>query len=196
VGKLVTFRSPRQSAAEGTAGVGMIIFLGSWAMMFAALFFAYGGLRLRAEGWPPPGTPTLPVLLPAINTVVIGLSSLTFNNALSSARAGLASRIGPAIAATFALGLCFLGLQSWVWSALYARGLEPSSGAYGAVFYGLTWIHALHVGVGLLALAWLGARAFRGAYGATRYLTIKLWAMYWHFVGVVWLLMFVSVYLI
>src|SRR5204863_504003 len=65
----------RRSEDEITSYVGMIIFLGSWAMMFAALFFAYAVVRVRAPMWPPPDEPALPILIPGLNTVVIAGSS-------------------------------------------------------------------------------------------------------------------------
>src|SRR5919109_578840 len=65
----------RRREEEVTSYVGMVIFLGSWAMMFAALFFAYAVVRFRAPLWPPPDQPRLPILLPGLNTVIIAVSS-------------------------------------------------------------------------------------------------------------------------
>jgi heme/copper-type cytochrome/quinol oxidase subunit 3 len=67
-------------------------------------------------------------------------------------------------------------------------------GPYPSVFWALTTFHALHVLVGLVALAFLAWRTARGTYNAARHLPVRLWAMYWHFVGVVWLLIFASVF--
>jgi len=67
MGDVVPLRSPR-ARRDTTAWLGMIIFLASWAMMFAALFFAYGIVRLRAQVWPPPELPALPLRLPLVNT--------------------------------------------------------------------------------------------------------------------------------
>ena len=100
------------------------------------------------------------------------------------------------LAATTGLGFVFLALQAVVWTRLWNAGLTVDKGPYPSVFYGLTVIHALHVAVGLLALAWLTLRAFQGTFNAARHLPVRLWALYWHFVGAVWLLMFVSVYVI
>ena len=61
-----------------TSSLGMVVFLASWAMMFSTLFFAYAFLRARSVTWPPPGAPPLPVLLPAVNTLVMLASSFTF----------------------------------------------------------------------------------------------------------------------
>lgn len=195
MGDLLEYRSPSKRE-ETTAWIGMVIFLGSWAMMFAALFFTYGGLRARALGWPPPGSPALPLLAPALNTATIGLSSLTFHVGLKGIKDGDARRLANMLLATTLLGIFFVGLQVMVWTELWNVGLTTRSGAYGSVFYGLTVIHAAHVLVGLFALARLTYRAFIGAYTPATYLAPRLWAMYWHFVGVVWLAMFVAVYVI
>jgi cytochrome c oxidase subunit 3 len=187
---------PRGAREQATAWIGMVIFLGSWAMMFAALFFSYGMLRARLPVWPPPGTPPLPRLLPGINTLIIGLSSVAMQRGLSAARRAQAAAVLPAIAAGFLLGLAFLSLQFVLWTGLWRAGLRPEGGAYPSVFYGLTAIHAIHVAVGLGGLGWLLTRAFFHAFGPARNLGLRLWTGYWHFVGAVWLLMYLTVFLI
>jgi len=181
---------------EVTVSLGMIIFLASWTMMFAALFFSYGLLRFRADVWPPPRVPVLPVGAPALNSLVLVASSIALQRALAAVRADRGALAGRALAVAAALGAVFLALQLHVWTDLWARGLVPASGQYASVFYLLTVFHALHVVVGVVALGWLAVRAGRGAYRPTRHVAISAWAQYWHFVAVVWLLMFVLVYLV
>jgi cytochrome c oxidase subunit 3 len=170
----------------------MVIFLGSWAMMFAALFFAYGMLRARLPTWPPPGTPRLPLLLPGANTLVIAASSLAVQRALSSARSGRPAAVLPSLMIGTLLGAVFLALQIHLWSGLWNAGLRPEGGPYPSVFYGLTAIHALHVAVGLGGLSWLLFRSRRP--GPT--LGLRLWTGYWHFVFVLWLLMYLGVFVL
>lgn len=174
----------------------MVIFLGSWAMMFAALFFAYGMLRSRLPQWPPPGTPPLPRLLPGINTVVIAFSSIAMHRALTAARRAKAATVFRAVAIGVLLGLLFLSLQLVLWTGLWRAGLRPEGGAYPSVFYGLTAIHAIHVAVGLGGLAWVLERAYAHSFGPQRNLGLRLWTSYWHFVGAVWLLIYVTVFLV
>jgi cytochrome c oxidase subunit 3 len=174
----------------------MIIFLASWAVMFVSLFFAYGMVRARSHSWPPEDLPQLPTLLPAINTGVLVASSVALQAGLAAARAARAHLVGPLLAASLLLGALFLGLQVDMWRDLYHAGLRPHTGTYASVFYGLTGVHALHVAVGLVALAALTVRAWRGAYTPARHITLKMWVMYWHFVGVVWLVMFGTIYLL
>src|SRR4029077_298892 len=82
---IVPFRH-KPKPSDTTAYVGMVIFLGGWAMMFAGLFFAYAMVRVKAESWPPPGENALPVVLPLINTLVLIASSVTLSLALKSVR--------------------------------------------------------------------------------------------------------------
>lgn len=182
---------------ESTAVLGMVLFIASWAMLFAALFFAYGAIRVRAVSWPPADLPRLPVLLPTLAGVALGCSSACLARALRLARAGTGRRAALAIAEAALLGAGFLALQIVVWRDLYLAGLRPSSGSYASVFYGLTVFHALHVVVGLVALAYVGARAaLAPAVTAAQVVGVRLWAIYWHMVGVIWAVMFLAVYLV
>jgi cytochrome c oxidase subunit III len=181
---------------EQTASVGMVVFLASWAMMFAGLFFAYGFIRSSAGPWPPAGVPALPVGLPAVNTAVLLSSSLTFAYGLRSLRRGERSVFIRALAVTILLGAVFLALQIHVWRSVGQSGLHLSSGLYGSVFYALTTFHALHVAVGLLILLYVLLRALRGGYTEHNTITVRLCTMFWHFVDVVWILMFVTIYLL
>jgi heme/copper-type cytochrome/quinol oxidase subunit 3 len=174
----------------------MVIFLGSWAMMFGALFFAYGMVRARATEWPPPDLPALPLALPGFNTLVLAASSAALQLAVRWLRLGKASRVGPALAASVTLGALFLFLQMVTWRSLYEEGLTPSEGPYPSVFYALTCFHAVHVLVGVGALAWLCRCAFVGKYSAARFLSVRLGALFWHFVGAVWGILFVTVYVV
>jgi cytochrome c oxidase subunit 3 len=196
MGEVLPYRSPK-SRSDTTAYMGMVIFLASWAMMFAAIFFAYAFVRVRATRWPPLGMPSLPVLLPLVNTVVIAASSAVLQWGLVATRRGRAKALGPTGLVTLVLGVVFVALQLMLWRSLHEAGLRPDNGgAYGSVLYGLTWLHAAHVVVGLFGLLWLSVKAFAGAFSPARHLGARLWTSYWHFVGVVWALMFVSIFLL
>lgn len=181
---------------EQTASLGMVVFLGSWAMMFAGLFFSYGFIRSSAGPWPPPGVPALPVGLPALNTVILLASSVTFAYGLRGLRRGQRALFIRTLAATIVLGAVFLALQIYVWRSVGQAGLHFTSGLYGSVFYALTAFHALHVAVGLFILLYVLVRALRGKYTEHNTVTVRLCTMFWHFVDVVWILMFVTLYLL
>lgn len=181
---------------EFTSSLGMTVFLASWAMMFAALFFAYGFIRTKAPVWPPPGVPRLPLGLPALNTVVIGASSWTFARGLDLLRRGRRSAFPAMVAATLGLGVLFLALQLAVFRGAAAAGLTITTGLYGAVFWAFTSFHALHVAVGLVIVLWLLVQAIRGRYTEHDTINVRVCSMYWHFVGVVWALMFLTIYVL
>ena len=182
----------RPTGQELTARIGMLVFLGSWAMLFAGLFFAYGLVRARAPAWPPPGQPRLPLLLPGIATAALAGSSAALVAAQRALRGGRQSPAGARLALAALLGALFLALQIAVWSGAWRAGLLPGGGPYPSVFYGLTAFHGLHVAVGLAALGLMAARALSGR---ARRLTVDLWALYWHGVGAVWIALYASVYL-
>jgi cytochrome c oxidase subunit 3 len=190
VATLADYRD-RPTRQELTARVGMVVFLGSWLMLFAGLLFTYGLVRSRAPVWPPLDQPRLPLLLPGINTLAIAASSAALVAAQRALRAGRQRSSGARLALAALLGTLFLALQLVVWVALWRAGLLPSGGPYPSVFYGLTVLHALHVAVGLVALGLLAARALAGR---ARRLAVDLWSMYWHAVGAVWVVLFASVY--
>jgi cytochrome c oxidase subunit 3 len=176
-----------------TSYLGMIIFVASWTMMFGVIFFVYGALRISADSWPPLGLPLLPLLLPTINTVIMGLSSASMERGLFEIRSGNARRLAPWLIATAALGAVFCVLQWLTGAELFREGLTFDRGAYAAVYYGFAIIHAAHVLVGLLALIYLAVRAAMGAYSTPRHMSVRLWAIYWHFVGVIWLAIYLLI---
>jgi heme/copper-type cytochrome/quinol oxidase subunit 3 len=187
---------PRRSRADSTAWLGMVIFLASWTMLFAALFAAYAVLRLRSPAWPPPDIPGLPLLLPGANTLAIVASSVALQSALRAARNGRAAAVLPAAVAALALGVIFLAGQAALWVGLWRAGLRPEGGPFPSVFYGLTAFHALHVVVGLFGLGFVAVRAARAAYGPTRHVGLRLWCGYWHFVGAIWVLMYAAIFVL
>jgi heme/copper-type cytochrome/quinol oxidase subunit 3 len=183
--------NPEAAAArhrETTAVLGMSLFVASWAMLFAALFFAYGVTRARALAWPPADLPSLPLGWPLLATFAIAASSL----ALSRARRRWPRPIGAQLLTALAGGGVFLAIQIAVWRALFLAGLRPGTGTYASVFYGLTTFHALHVAVGLVGVLVLWLRQLRGGLGNP--IPLRLWTIYTHMVGILWLLLFVGVY--
>jgi heme/copper-type cytochrome/quinol oxidase subunit 3 len=173
-------------SAERTALLGMVVFLAAWAVLFAALFFAYGALRVRAPLWPPADLPHLPLGLPALGTVLLGASSaLLWRNDRRAGRVALATLLGAG----------FLAIQFQVWGRMIDAGMLPSYGPYPSVFFGLTVFHALHVAVGIAALGGLAGGAALGRRPVSA-LSLRLWTIYWHMVGAVWLVMFLAVYVL
>ena len=194
IGRVLPYRSSRTDREE-TSYLGMVLFLASWAMLFAALFFVYAALRARAPIWPPTGW-RLPLGLPALNTAILLASSATLALGLRDAGAGSPGRLAPWLGATLALGVAFLALQIVVWRSVWQSGLHVDTSLYGSVFYALTVFHGLHVVAGLGVLAWLLHSARRGVFTAARTAPVRLGAMFWHFVDAVWVILFLTVYVI
>ena len=188
------------AARDVDAAVGMTILLGAWVMLFAALFLAYGVVRVQANEWPPYGAPPLPLALPGLNTLLLLGSSAVLRRSLARARRGDAAGLLPATVVATLLGLAFLGAQIAIWRSMIARGLFPGSGVYGSVFYALTGFHALHVAGGVLALALLGVQTARASRRERRaqqrapVRALRLTALYWDFVAIVWVAMYLAVY--
>jgi cytochrome c oxidase subunit 3 len=158
-----------------TSFVGMAIFMGAWAMMLAALLFAYFDVRLQASQWPPAGEPRLPHDVPALATFVLFSASYTLERAR---RRGQWSPRSPVM-----LGLAFLLLQAFVWWQMARQGLHATS-PFGAAFFTITIFHALHVGVAMLGLSLARSDNAR-----------RNWRIFWHGLGVAWIVIFVAVYL-
>lgn len=182
-------------ARELTSAIGMVVALSAFAMLFACLFFMYAGLRSQALAWPPPGLPSLPVLLPLANTGVIAASSAMLWRAGEDLAHGRQARATAMLWAAFVLGALFVALQVVLWRGLWQVGITLRTGALGTVVYALTSLHALHVVGGLVALAFLLVQALRGRLGGSA-TTLRLSSMYWHFVGIVWGIMFVGMFLV
>jgi cytochrome c oxidase subunit 3 len=179
-----------------TQSLGMMVALGSWSMMFGALFFMYFGARSRAPIWPPPGVPALPVVLPALNTLILLASSAALWRGVGELARGRRKALAPWVGASMVLGVAFVALQFVMWKALWVAGLLPQTGVYGSLFYGLTALHAVHVAAGLVVLAVVFVRALTGTYTEHNAIRVRVAAMFWHFVDAVWLLMFFALYLL
>lgn len=187
---------PEIASQHQTAYIGMVIFLGSWAVMFAGLFFAFTMHRVNASHWPPASLSSVPFGLPVASTVLIALSSL----ALSRYGALVASRESAPLLRrwllrTVALGVTFCGVQSFMWYGVHSSGLLPSSGHFVGHLYLMTGFHALHVvvGVGLL----LRLIPITDAGPSPRLATnARLVSMFWHFVGVAWFLIFLLLFVL
>ena len=133
--------------------------------------------------------------LPAVNTLILLSSGLTLTLAHLALLAGRRRRVQWCLGATVLLGALFLGLQAWEYRhAMHEMGLSLASGAYGMTFYLLTGFHGLHVFLGALILSVVWLRLMRGHFDERHHFAFEAAAWYWHFVDVVWLVLFVCVY--
>ncbi len=189
-------QAARQREQATTSYLGLVVFLAAWTMMFGALFFAYGILRLRFPQWPPPGYDPLPLGWPGINTLIIVAASGLLYLGQRGLHGEQAKRFPWFLSAAILLGAAFLALQLHVWVGLWRQGFRLGGGIYPSVFYLLTIFHALHVVVGLALLIALWPAAWRPARLVAAASRLRLATVFWHFVGAVWLVLFVIVYLV
>ncbi|HXF71016.1 MAG TPA: heme-copper oxidase subunit III [Actinomycetota bacterium] len=172
--------------------VGMVLFLGSELLFFGALFAAYFVLRAAAPRWPPPGV-ELGLLEPAAFTAILVASSGTMQLAVARVERGDVAGMVRWVWVTVALGVVFLAGQALG----YARAtFDIASGPYGSAFYAMTGFHALHVLAGLLLMLVVLGRAAAGAYRGGEAAGVEAVAYYWHFVDVVWIGLFSTIYLV
>ena len=173
--------------------LGMLLFIISEVMIFGAFFTAYFFIRVvQGDPWPAPGQeiPTGPV---AVNTAVLLSSSFTMHWAQTSIRNGNRFGLRAGILSTLLLGITFLFLQVNEYVNL---GYAPHDSAQGSIFYGLTGLHGAHVCIGLLLLSMVTTRAFRGHYSAQEHRGVEVPGIYWHFVDVMWIVVFTTVYIL
>jgi cytochrome c oxidase subunit 3 len=179
-----------------THRVGALVFLMAGAMLFAGLLAAYLVLRYAGGGWPAPGTPRLPAGPAGFNTAVILASSLALRHGVRGMRLLDAARLRRGVAAAAVLGAAFLLLQGWQWVGLWRAGLGFAATAYGTTFYLVTGLHALHAASGVVWLLVIAARQRRPWVTGRMERTVEVCALYWHFVGLVWALLYVMMYLL
>jgi cytochrome c oxidase subunit III len=133
--------------------------------------------------------------LPAVNTLVLLTSGLTVTLAHHALKEGHRRALSFWLACTFLLGFSFVGLQAHEYGEAYREmGLRLTTGIYGTTFFMLTGFHGLHVTIGAIMLTIIWLRTLRGHFTPTRHFAFEGVAWYWHFVDVVWLILFVFVY--
>ncbi len=183
---------PLAAAAEERMSLGRMglrVLLVSLGVLFAAGIVGHLAIRLRAAQWPPAGWPGLPAGL-WLSSALIVLSGVTLQVALSAVRGGRQRRLRRGLAAATVLGLAFLASQVWNWRVMVAAGAVPKQSLFAFTSYVLTALHGLHVVGGLIPLAVVTARAHAGRYSPHHHDGVELVTTYWHFLAVIWFLVF------
>ena len=172
----------------------MLLFIASEIMLFGSFFMIYFFVRVvnGASPWPPEGF-HLPVFVAGVNTAILLTSSFTVHYALEAIRRGNRNAMKLGLGATWLLGATFLFIQL---NEYIHIGFSARDDAFGSIFYGLTGLHGAHVFVGLNLLAFATIRAFRGHYSAKEHRGVEVPGIYWHFVDVMWIVVYTTVYIL
>jgi heme/copper-type cytochrome/quinol oxidase subunit 3 len=173
----------------------MWVFLGSDCLLFGALISTYLLLRHRSvHGLGPKDVYDIPFT--SVSSFVLLMSSLTMALAVAAIVRGDIRRNRVWLATTAFLGTVFIGGQVYEFTTFYREGLGYTTNIFGSAFYTLTGFHGVHVSVGIIMLLSLLVMSFRGHLGPEKAETVEIIGLYWHFVDIVWILIFTIVYLI
>ncbi len=175
--------------------LGIWVWLGSESIFFSALIVTYLVFHGRGTSGPT-SHQVLDISLTAVNTFVLICSSLTMVTALSAIERGAATAMRNWLAATALLGLTFLGGQAFEFTKLAGLGVSIGGNLFGATFFTLTGFHGAHVLAGVIWIGFVLARALRGGLTQQKHEAVELVGLYWHFVDLVWIIIFTVVYLI
>ncbi len=203
----MAMRSPEHvvaSLAHDTRGgisnpvLGMILFITSEVMFFAGLFAAYFNVRAAAPAWPPAEFAHTLKILPLIGpaTVLLILSSFTCQFGVWAIRRGDRTAFLRFFGVTVALGIVFLVMQLTDYTFLFNEGLSLDSGVFGSTYYTLTGFHGAHVLGGVVMLSVILYRGMTGQFSARHHDAVEATSLYWHFVDVVWIVLFTTLYIL
>ena len=193
----LTLRAPAARTRTPPLVFGMVLFLASELMFFGGLFASYFTLRGLTTVWPPSYV-HLDLVEPLVATVILTASSVTMHAATQGLRRADPAALQRWLALTFLLGAVFLGIKAHEFTV---AGFGISSHAYGSLFYTMLGAHGLHLAVGMVLLAVVYARSLAGAYDGARvnggpHAGPEAVGWYWHFVDVVWLGIFSTIWLV
>ncbi len=173
----------------------MWTYLGSDCLLFGALISTYLLLRHRSvDGVMPADYYDIPFT--SVSSFVLLMSSLTMALAVAAINRGEVKRSQTWLVTTALLGATFIAGQVYEFTTFYREGLGFTTNIFGSAFYTLTGFHGIHVSVGIVMLMSLAVLMARGKLGADRAETVEIIGLYWHFVDIVWILIFTVVYLI
>jgi cytochrome c oxidase subunit 3 len=182
-----------RSSRVNAPTLGMMLFIISETMIFGAFFTAYFFIRVVThDPWPAPGT-KLPEATTGVNTAILVSSSLTLHWALVSIKNGNRRGLKAGMVATFLLGLTFLTIQV---NEYVHVGFNGKYSAQSTIFYSLTGLHGAHVLIGLIILLIVTIRSFRGHYSPEHHRGMEVPGIYWHFVDIMWIVVYTTVYVI
>jgi cytochrome c oxidase subunit 3 len=184
--------------------LGFILFIASEVMFFGGLFAAYFIARADSPQWPPTELLSpekvaagvelhLEILLPAIATSLLILSSVVMQWGVFQIRKGNRTALVWALFISVVLGLVFLAMQMYDYSQLPFRASDT---VYGTTFFTLTGFHGAHVAGGVIFMTVCLVRSMGGQFSAEHHEAVEAASLYWHFVDVIWIILFTVLYIV
>jgi cytochrome c oxidase subunit III len=195
-GQVMTAVTEHQVAGRDINWWGMIFFIASEALIFANLIASYLYLEIRGGSWRLPNGDQLDWRYPLVNTIILLLSSVPVRFAGAGIAKGNRRNLVIGLAGTIILGAIFLGGQIYEYGSLFGEHFMPQTQAFGSAFFTLTGFHGLHVTIGVIFLLIMLIRSLRGDFTAKNHFGVQAAEMYWHFVDIVWVVVFSTVYLL
>ncbi len=180
---------------KSTGWWGIWLFLATEVVLFGALFATYFAAKAEAVGAWPPGDVHLPVMATAINTAILVTSGFVMHLGEMQLKKNNRKGFILGFLGAIILGAVFLVIQMMEYITLVSEGVTLSHGIFASTFYILTGTHGVHVFGGLIFLAIIFVRGLRGQFGPERHTAVTAAAIYWHFVDIVWILLFAIIYL-
>jgi heme/copper-type cytochrome/quinol oxidase subunit 3 len=188
--------SHQTSTGVSNEKLAMWVFLGSDCLLFGGLISTYLLLRHRSTQGPTPSHEFFDIPFTSVSSFVLLFSSLTMALAVGAIHRGDMRRCRVFLLTTALLGTVFIAGQVYEFTAFVKEGLGYTTNIFGSAFYTLTGFHGVHVSVGIVFLLSLFVMSVRGKLGSDKAETVEIFGLYWHFVDIVWILIFTIVYLI
>ncbi|HEY2998284.1 MAG TPA: cytochrome c oxidase subunit 3 [Acidimicrobiales bacterium] len=188
---------PSHATSTGISNekLAMWVFLGSDCLLFGGLISTYLLLRHRSTHGPGPKL-IFDVPFTSVSSFVLLFSSLTMALAVAAIHRGDERRCRVFLVTTALLGGTFIAGQVYEFTTFVKEGLGYTTNIFGSAFYTLTGFHGVHVSVGIVFLLSMFVMSIRGKLGPEKAETVEIFGLYWHFVDIVWILIFTIVYLI
>ncbi|MFN2543366.1 MAG: heme-copper oxidase subunit III [Actinomycetota bacterium] len=183
--------APRETERTPLLVVGIVLFLGSELMFFSSLFGTYFTLRSQNAAWTPPEIEVDALRL--LSTSILLASSGTMQMAAHRIKQGRVASMKRWIWLTWLMGAAFLGFQAHEWMTVT---FTISTNAYGSAFFAMTGFHGLHVFAGLIIMLVILGRAATGAYTGKGHAGVEVATYYWHFVDIVWIALFTTIFVV
>ena len=179
---------------KAVSSIAMILTLVSFSMLFATLMLGYFAYRFTSEVWPPLGMQRASLGLPTISTVIILLSSLTYYLSEAAFLKGEKSSFKGYFFTTFVLGSAFMVSQIYLWKNLQVSGIYVDTTVFASIIYAFTWVHAAHVVGGLIALMLLIPTVQEKRDNKKSQIWLKNVGQFWHFLGIVWVIIYFGIF--